>query len=140
MFYSIATIVLCHLLLAIMNCNAAYYHQVGEGCGTTVGATGAVDTSCNTLDDTTAKEHGQRPKIMSKRRTTKRSFKRAFNRSLRDGFTMYHGKIYTPQDFNLPIPCSPSQVKSCPRISTLTPTGASNRLSVFLLELRWVSQ
>ena len=103
---------------------------VGEGCGTAVGATEAVG-NLRFLDNYAAKEHGQRPKIESKRRTTKRSFKRAFNRSIRDGFTMYHGKIFTPQDFNLPIPNSPPQVKLCPRVSPHTPSGASNRLSVF---------
>ena len=103
---------------------------VGEGCGTAVGTTEAVD-NLSFLEHHAAKEHGQRPKIESKRRTTKRSFKRAFNRSIRDGFTMYHGKIFTPQDFNLPIPTSTPQVKLSPRVSPCPPSGASNRLSVF---------
>ena len=103
---------------------------VGEGCGTAVGATEAVD-NLSFLEHHAAKEHGQRPKIESKRRTTKRSFKRAFNRSIRDGYTMYHGKIFTPQDFNMPIPTSTPQVKLSPRVSPCQPSGASNRLSVF---------
>ena len=102
----------------------------GEGCDTAVGITEA--TVYNFLmDSTVVKAHGQRPKIQSKRGTGKRSFKRAFKRSLKDGYTLYHGRIFTPQDFNLPIPTPSPQVPSHTRYQPQKPSGATNRLSVF---------
>ena len=112
-----------------LNCANDNPHR-GEGCGTAVGTTRAV--SCNFLMNSTAvKAHGLRPKIQSKRGTGKRSFKRAFLRSLKDGFTTYHGRIFTPQDFNLPLPTSSTQVPSHTRFQSQKPSGATSRLSVF---------
>ena len=64
-------------------------------------------------------------------KTGKRSFKRAFNRSIRDGYTIYHGRIFTPTDFNLPIPTHKPQVQSAVRMPSHKSTGATSRLSVF---------
>lgn len=64
--------------------------------------------------------------------TGKRSFKRAFHRSIRDGFTMYHGRIFTPSDFNLPFTTDKPQVHPHVRTQPQKPYASFN----FQLERR----
>ena len=103
---------------------------VGEGCISTV-ADARADYQLPHATRSSAKTHSVKAKNMGYSKTGKRSFKRAFHRSIRDGYTLYHGRIFTPTDFNLPFPSTDSQVH--PKVLTppQKPTGATTRLSIF---------
>ena len=114
----------------VLFCNN-HMMAVGEGCISTV-ADARADLQHPPLDTCiSAKSHSGKAKNMGYSKTGKRSFKRAFLRSIRDGFTTYHGRFFTPTDFNLPLPTLKPQVKSDVRMPSPKSSGAHSRLSVF---------
>ena len=117
---------LCNLLISDQMTSA-----VGEGCIGTVANARAEQQPLQQDALTSAKSHSGKAKNMGYSKTGKRSFKRAFHRSIRDGFTTYHGRIFTPTDFNLPLPTQKPQVKSDVRMPSHKSSGANSRLSVF---------
>ena len=123
------------IIVSFWLCNLLIFDQqmsaVGEGCIGTVANVRAQQQLSSRDASSSAKLHSGKAKNMGNSKTGKRSFKRAFNRSLRDGFTLYHGRIFTPTDFHLPPPTLTSQVN--PKVSTppQKPSGVTTRLSFF---------
>ena len=115
---------------------------VGEGCIGTVANVRAELQLPPHEASTSAKSHSVKAKIKGYSRTGKRSFKRAFNRSIRDGYTLYHGRLFTPADFHLPFPNvtpTTSQVHLKANAPPQKPSGATKRLSVFTWNMRGMS-
>ena len=122
------------LVIFWLNFLLTFYFQmsaVGEGYISTVADVGAEFHPLYREDPFSAKTHSVKAKNTGLSKTGKRSFKRAFRRSIRDGFTMYHGRIFTPNDFNLPIPPTQPQVPSKCKHQPQKPSGDTNRLSIF---------
>ena len=78
----------------------------GEGCDFSMGVTGTDSFLSQFLfDKISVKPHGHTPTMTyghqnpSPTTTQKRTFRRACNRAIRHGFSWYHGKQMTPQNF-----------------------------------------
>ena len=102
--------------------------SLGEGCVSAMADTRAVFH--DHIKISTAKTHGNQPKIQSNSKVVKRSFKRAYQRAITHGCTQYHGKTMTPQDFHQ-MPSPPQkQVASYQKSSNCRSLGTKQRVTV----------